>query len=123
MTGAKLRTNPRNIIPLIEADTCCVAPVRVDTAELAPHVKTLSALADPTRLGIVTMLARSDEPVCVCEIVDGFELGQPTISHHLRILREAGIVDCEKRGLWVYYWLQPGALKETVDYVRGFASR
>jgi ArsR family transcriptional regulator len=123
MIGEKTRVNPKNIIPLAQADTCCVAPCRVDTNGLAPHVKVLSALADPTRLGIVTMLSSVDVPVCVCEIVDGFELGQPTISHHLRILREAGLLDCEKRGLWVYYWLKPEALKEVTGYLGGLSSR
>ena len=123
MIGEKVRVNPKNIIPLVEADTCCIAPIRIDPTEVAPHVKTLSALADPTRLGIVTMLARCGEPVCVCEIVDGFELGQPTISHHLRLLREAGLVDCEKRGLWVYYWLKPGALNEVAGYLGNLISR
>ena len=123
MISEKARVNPTNIIPLAQADSCCVAPVRVDTAELAPQVKVLSALADPTRLGIVTMIARCGEPVCVCEIVDGFELGQPTISHHLRILREAGVLDCEKRGLWVYYWLKPDAIKEVAGFLGGISAR
>jgi ArsR family transcriptional regulator len=123
MVSAKTRVDPKDIIPLAQPDRCCVAPVRVDIAELAPHVKVLSALADPTRLGIVTMIARCGEPVCVCEIVDGFELGQPTISHHLRILREAGLLDCEKRGLWVYYWLKPQALKEIAGFVGRLSSR
>lgn len=122
MRVAKERAKPANIIPLVEADCACVAPARVDTEKLAPHVKVLSALADPTRLGIITMLSGLDEPLCVCEIVDGFNLGQPTVSHHLRILREAGLVDCEKRGLWVYYWLNREALKGATGYLRGISS-
>ncbi len=76
--------------------------------ELAGRFK---ALADPTRVAIVNRLAGAGE-VCVCELVAEFELSQPTISHHLRVLREAGLVDCERRGTWVYYWPLPEALAQ-----------
>ncbi len=122
MASVKSQLDPQSIIPLAQVDSCCVAPVRIDTAELAPQVKLLSALADPTRLGIVAMLSKCDEPLCVCEIVDGFNLGQPTISHHLRLLREAGLIDCEKRGLWVHYWLKREALQEIAGYLTGLSS-
>jgi ArsR family transcriptional regulator, arsenate/arsenite/antimonite-responsive transcriptional repressor len=80
-------------------------------------VRLLSALADPTRLGIVTMLSGLDEPLCVCDIVTQFDLGQPTISHHLKVLREAGLVGCEKRGLWVYYWLNRDVFSGVTAYL------
>lgn len=64
----------------------------------------LKALADPTRLRMLALLAEHTEPLCVCEITPLFELHQPTISHHLRLLREAGLADCERRGTWAYYW-------------------
>ena len=67
------------------------------------------ALADPARVGIVILLSASDE-VCVCTLTDALGLAQPTVSHHLRLLREAGLVDVEKRGTWGYYRLAPGAL-------------
>lgn len=63
----------------------------------------LKALADPTRLGILGLLARHDAPLCVCEITERFDLRQPTISHHLRLLREADLITGEKRGVWSYY--------------------
>jgi ArsR family transcriptional regulator len=53
---------------------------------------------------MLELLARNDTPICVCEITSQFALHQPTISHHLRLLREAGLVDCERRGVWAYYW-------------------
>jgi ArsR family transcriptional regulator len=68
------------------------------------------ALADPTRVAIVSRLA-SGEKCCVCDLTDVFELSQPTISHHLRILREAGLVDFERRGTFAYYWLVPEAIE------------
>src|SRR5262245_66458717 len=66
---------------------------------------TFKALADPTRVSIVNRLA-SGEECCVCDLTNAFELSQPTISHHLRILREAGLVDAESRGTWAYYSLE-----------------
>ena len=70
----------------------------------------LSALADPTRLEIVHLLSRAGE-LCVCEFTAAFDLGQPTVSYHLRILREAGIVTCRKAGPWVYCAVDRAALK------------
>src|SRR5689334_17518848 len=60
----------------------------------------LKTLADPTRLRMLDLLATHGESVCVCDMTGQFSLHQPTISHHLRLLREAGLVDCEKRGVW-----------------------
>jgi ArsR family transcriptional regulator len=68
------------------------------------------ALADPTRVAIVNRLAGAPE-VCVCDLTDAFDLSQPTISHHLRVLREAGLVDVTRRGTWAYYRLVPEAIQ------------
>lgn len=68
------------------------------------------ALADPTRVGIVNRLAGADE-VCVCDLTAAFELSQPTISHHLRVLRDAGLVTARRRGTWAYYRLVPDAIE------------
>jgi ArsR family transcriptional regulator len=60
------------------------------------------------RLRLLSMIAsRAGGEVCVCELTPAFDLSQPTISHHLKLLRQAGLVDCERRGTWVYYWLVP----------------
>jgi ArsR family transcriptional regulator len=72
------------------------------------------ALADPTRVAIVNALSAADE-VCVCNLTETFELSQPTISHHLKILREAGLVEASRRGTWAYYRLVP----EAVEALRG----
>jgi ArsR family transcriptional regulator len=79
--------------------------------ELAARFK---ALADPTRIAIVNRLASADE-VCVCDLNGAFDLSQPTISHHLRILREAGLVESTRRGTWAYYRLVP----EAIESLRG----
>jgi ArsR family transcriptional regulator len=70
------------------------------------------ALGHPVRLQIVDLLSRYAGQVCVCDIEGQFDLTQPTISHHLRVLREAGVVGFEQRGLWAYYFLRPGAIQE-----------
>lgn len=75
-----------------------------DLAEL------FKALADPTRVAIVNRLAAADE-CCVCDLTDAVDLAQPTVSHHLRILRDAGLVEAERRGTWAYYRLVPDAIE------------
>ncbi|HEX2171013.1 MAG TPA: metalloregulator ArsR/SmtB family transcription factor [Dehalococcoidia bacterium] len=84
---------------------CCAPVLPSPTPETATLVRAFRALGDETRLGIVRLLAQAPE-VCVCHIGTGFSLGQPTISHHLKVLREAGLVDFTKRGLWAYYFLR-----------------
>ncbi|HEX2036914.1 MAG TPA: metalloregulator ArsR/SmtB family transcription factor [Chloroflexota bacterium] len=78
----------------------------------AQHVAVLKALADPQRLRIMALIAAQPrhQPLCVCDVEAAFELSQPTISHHLRVLRQAGLVTMTKRGLWHYYAPAPGAL-------------
>jgi ArsR family transcriptional regulator, arsenate/arsenite/antimonite-responsive transcriptional repressor len=91
---------------------CCgpdVAPLsETSRNELAARFK---ALADPTRVAIVNRLASTDE-CCVCDLTGAFELSQPTISHHLRLLRETGLVEASRRGTWAYYRLIPEAVAE-----------
>jgi ArsR family transcriptional regulator, arsenate/arsenite/antimonite-responsive transcriptional repressor len=91
---------------------CCTtdAPALAEPVRVAFAAR-LKALADPTRIGIVNCLARSPE-VCVCNLTESFGLSQPTISHHLRILREAGLVEAERRGTWSFYRLNRGAVAE-----------
>src|ERR1051326_3576681 len=90
---------------------CCgpaTEPLAVhERDQLAAQFK---ALADPTRVAIVNSLSAVDE-VCVCNLTATFDLSQPTISHHLKILREAGLVEATRRGTWAYYRLVPEALE------------
>jgi ArsR family transcriptional regulator len=83
-----------------------------------PDVHLLQALADPTRLEIVRQLA-SEDSVCACDLTACCDLSQPTVSHHLRVLREAGIVEGERRGTWVYYTLRSDALARLERIVGG----
>jgi ArsR family transcriptional regulator, arsenate/arsenite/antimonite-responsive transcriptional repressor len=101
-----------------KGEACCeaVALPEVDAAEATSLAAVAKALGDPIRLQIVDVLRRHAGEVCVCELVPLFDVSQPTVSHHLKVLREAGIVGSEKRGLWVYYFVIPGAL----DGLRGW---
>ena len=100
-------TSRRKLV--VKREACCegaeAAPVAglPDMPEVETLAERLKALADPTRLRMLELLARRDAPLCVCEITDLFPLHQPTISHHLRILRQAGMIRGEKRGVWSYY--------------------
>jgi ArsR family transcriptional regulator len=88
----------------------CCPPARVGREEFEAEAFLFKAIADPHRLRMLAILARADEEVCVCDFTDALPLNQPTVSHHLRILREAELVTCERRGTWVYYQLASDAL-------------
>jgi len=91
---------------------CCAPGTPVMPKAAATELATVfKALADPTRVAIVNRLAAADE-VCVCDLTSAFELSQPTISHHLRLLRDAGLVEAERRGTWAYYRLVPEAIAQ-----------
>ena len=91
---------------------CCTPSARVRPKATRPFARLFKALGDPTRLEIVGLLASARGELCVCDIEARFDLSQPTISHHLRILREARVVSSERRGTWVYYALEDGVGQE-----------
>jgi ArsR family transcriptional regulator len=93
----------------------CCAPVvypDVQREQAVSIAEVAKALGDPIRLQLVDVLRKHAGKVCVCELVPLFEVSQSTLSHHLKKLREAGIVDSERQGLWAYYYVRPGALTE-----------
>ncbi|HEX6356461.1 metalloregulator ArsR/SmtB family transcription factor [Actinophytocola sp.] len=96
------------------AGACCAplteAPLAVDQAEYVARM--FKALGDPVRLRLLSLITSADGEVCVCDLTVAFDLSQPTISHHLKVLREAGLVDSQRRGTWVYYWPRPENLKQ-----------
>ena len=95
-------------------EPCCEPVVYPDVErQQAERMAAIAkALADPVRLQLVDVLRKHAGKVCVCELVPLFDLSQPTVSHHLKVLRDAGIVDSERRGLWAYYYVTPDSLKE-----------
>jgi ArsR family transcriptional regulator len=97
-----------------KAAGCCepVAHPSLDPAEAADLAAALKALGDPTRVLIVdTLRAAAPEAVCQCELLPLFEMSQPALAKHLRVLVNAGVIGTERRGLWAYYYLLPDALK------------
>ena len=93
----------------------CCPPKRLANDVFAGSAALFKAIADPHRLTMLATLARADGETCVCDFTDSLPLNQPTVSHHLRILREAGLVTCERRGTWVYYSLAEGARARLSD--------
>jgi ArsR family transcriptional regulator len=106
-------------LPIVDLGQCCSPLVRdpVGAEEAVELAQVFKALADPVRLRLLSLIgAHKDgrEPgagVCVCELTVAFEVTAPTISHHLRVLRETGLIASERRGTWVYYWILPGVLE------------
>lgn len=87
-------------------EPCCGAsnPPGLSEQQTAVLAERLKAVGDPTRLRMLDLLAQQPEPLCVCDITPHFPQNQPTISHHLKLLREAGLIETERRGIWAYYW-------------------
>ncbi|MEW9516165.1 ArsR/SmtB family transcription factor [Streptomyces tubercidicus] len=101
---------------------CCpgLLSAPLDEGQAVELAKVFKALGDPVRLRLLSMIAsRAGGEVCVCDLTPAFDLSQPTISHHLKLLRQAGLIDCERRGTWVYYWLLP----EMTDRLAGILKR
>ena len=108
-------------LPVRQRGVCCDLELAVEPAEAVGTVELLKALADPTRLSMVATLRRHGEPVCICDLVSVFELSQPTISHHMAVLKAAGLVKVEKRGLWGFYSLRvdlPPSARRLFDAIR-----
>lgn len=105
---------PESRLRIDLATAACCAPLATqplsesDAAELAPIFK---AIADPVRLRLLSLVAsHGDGEACVCDLTAAFDLTPPTISHHLKVLREAGLLSSDRRGTWVYYRLNPAVL-------------
>ncbi len=107
--------------PTSSSAACCTpvtgAPMTAQDAERT--ARTLKALADPARLRLLSILAAHEGgEACVCDLTDPVGLSQPTVSHHLKVLAEAGLVTREKRGVWAYFTLVPGAVDELAAHLR-----
>src|SRR5580765_907459 len=113
------------VLSPVETAACCSPLAREPLSQpqadqVAPLLK---ALADPVRLRLISLVAsHTDGEACVCDLNDAFDLSQPTISHHLKVLHEAGLLDREKRGVWVYYRVEAAALANVAALLGGVAT-
>jgi ArsR family transcriptional regulator len=110
------RNEAYKTLKVFDTEVTVPSMTKTTASATAGYAKLFRALGDATRLEMVGLLAASKKELCVCELEAHFDLGQPTVSHHLRILREAGIVSSERRGTWVYYALERGVRQK----LRGF---
>ena len=110
--GVDLELAPKQKRP--KGEVCCdpVVYPDIERTEAERMASVAKALGDPIRMQLVDVLRKHAGKVCVCELVPLFHLSQPTVSHHLKVLREAGVVGSERRGLWAYYYVKPDAVKE-----------
>jgi DNA-binding transcriptional ArsR family regulator len=116
-------TLERRTLTVLE-QPCCTPPgtPTVEQAEAETYAGWFKALADPTRIRILNLLAQSAEPVCVCDIVDHFPLGQPAISHHLKVLRDVRFVVAERRGTFMHYRVNHACFAEFPEAARRILS-
>jgi ArsR family transcriptional regulator len=110
-------SNQVGLLPVLGQDqrACCAPLTRapLDAAEAARLTHVFKALADPVRLRLLSLIGAHDGgEACVCDLTGAFDLTAPTISHHLKVLREAGLITADRRGTWVYYRLVPAALAD-----------
>lgn len=101
------------MLPLTDVTACCAPLTReaLDAENAEKLARSLRAIADPARLRLISMVAaHADAEACVCDLTEPLGLSQPTVSHHLKVLVDAGILSRDKRGTWAYYRLVPGAL-------------
>ncbi len=107
-------TVPPSRVELLQTPVRCCAPLggaSISPQEALATSALFRALGDPTRVRIVNLLANSPEPVCVCDMNAEFDLSQPTMSHHLKKLVSAGLLNREQHGTWAYYSLNEGAMR------------
>ena len=106
--------NSTALLPVIDAAACCAPLTReaMTQPQADDLARSLKALADPARLRLLSIIAASKgQEACVCDLTEPLNIGQPTVSHHLKVLADAGFVTRSKRGTWAYYALVPGALE------------
>ncbi len=98
------------------AEACCADTLdcALTESEAAPLAKAFAALADPARLRLYTLIASQPGQMCACSLVEPVGRSQPTVSHHLKVLFEAGLIDKERRGSWIWYWAVPGKIDSVV---------
>jgi ArsR family transcriptional regulator len=124
--GCQYRHMSKSLLELTPVETvACCSPLTKEplSAEQASRIAPLlKALADPVRLRLLSLVAsHADGEACVCDLNDAFDLSQPTISHHLKVLHEVGLLNRSKRGVWVYYAVNRGSLDDVGALLSGAA--
>jgi ArsR family transcriptional regulator len=114
MSGAILSAMTTTLLPVVPTTGACCAPLvraPLSAEDAATVANTLKAIADPARLRLLSLVAAHEGgEACVCDLIEPVGLTQPTVSHHLKVLVDAGLLTREKRGVWAYFTLVPGAL-------------
>ena len=103
-SARQLNTRPQPTRRRNEPSCAPASAPSLSTTRTESLASQLKALADPTRLRMLDLLAQQRQPLCVCDITEQFSQNQPTVSHHLKLLREAGLIETEKQGIWAFYW-------------------
>ena len=104
------------VLPPDPAEACCAPRPKLRALAAKQYARLFKALGDETRLEMMGLLAAAGAELCACDIESHFDLSQPTISHHLKILREAGLVTGERRGTWVYYSIDKATLARLAEF-------
>lgn len=110
---------------MIQPDICCVSevnPVAMPNESREQTLRVFKALADGTRLDVFRLIASQHEAICACDVVDRFDVSQPTIAHHLKVLREAGLITVSRRGVWAWYAVEPAGLATLELFAEELAS-
>lgn len=105
-------------------ENCCqvaISPPTLPSGEMDQTLAIFKALADRTRFEIVRLIAAQEAPICACDIVDRFDVSQPTIAHHLKVLREAGLITASRQGVWAYYEVNPRGVKVLESVAAGLS--
>lgn len=109
------------MLPERERGVCCSVTLELPATKAAAIAGVLKALGDPTRLQMMLALRAASEPICVCDFTEAFGLSQSTVSHHMARLRDAGLVEAARRGIWTYYRLRthlPESVRRVVEALR-----
>jgi ArsR family transcriptional regulator len=112
------------ITGITQTESCCEPSLGIDSMsadEASRSLRMFKALADETRYAIFRLIAAQEESICACDIVDRFDVSQPTIAHHTKVLREAGLVTVTRRGVWAYYAIDPRGVEDLHMVTRDFA--
>jgi ArsR family transcriptional regulator len=115
--SAAPQLSPRRKLAAGERRVATPAPAAISAARAQRLALLAKALADPVRIQLLDVLGTHSEPLCPCELLPLFDISQPTLAHHLKVLRDAGVIGCRRQGLFAYYHLVPGALDDLATHL------